>query len=216
MILDDKLDFNDPIDFNNLFGTTTDENHGESKTTARKIRIQTKIRFLNRTKRQRVHELIDALPTVGESLHIVSNGHFDYFTLVPTIIDMENGVVSDFWFSTWTMSHNNVCQIFELFDKGKLLNIHALTGLYFKKREATVYLQLFEGMNKRGGCLFASENHAKVTLMKIGEKHYVIEGSANFTANPRVEQFVICQSKELFDFHKSWMQEIFNNKKIQK
>lgn len=36
----------------------------------------------------------------------------------------------------------------------------------------------------------------------------MIEGSANFTANPRIEQFIISKSKELFDFHKDWMNEV--------
>jgi hypothetical protein len=67
---------------------------------------------------------------------------------------------------------------------------------------------LFEGLKKRGQRMFSNENHSKITLMDNGVDFIVIEGSANFTANPRIEQFTVINSKELYDFHKKWMNEI--------
>ena len=37
----------------------------------------------------------------------------------------------------------------------------------------------------------------------------VIEGSANFTANPRLEQNVMVNDEDLFRFHAEWMEEMF-------
>lgn len=176
--------------------------------TSRVVKIRSKIRFENKTKREAVSALITEMPEDGESLHIVSNGSFDYFTLIPHIVEMCNGLADEFWFSTWTMSRENVIQIVDLFDRGIFRKIFALTGEYFRTREAKVYSLLYDEMKKRGQVFCCNKNHAKVTLLKIGGGYYVIEGSANFTANPRIEQFIISKSKELFDFHKDWMNEV--------
>jgi hypothetical protein len=37
---------------------------------------------------------------------------------------------------------------------------------------------------------------------------FIIEGSANFTANPRIEQFILSNHVGLFHFHRSWMDKI--------
>jgi hypothetical protein len=36
----------------------------------------------------------------------------------------------------------------------------------------------------------------------------VVEGSANFTTNPRSEQTTITGSKQLFDFYKKWFEDL--------
>lgn len=36
-----------------------------------------------------------------------------------------------------------------------------------------------------------------------------MEGSANWTANPRTEQNIITNSRDVYEFHKSWLEEMF-------
>ncbi len=176
--------------------------------TSRVIRISSKIKLENKLKRQNVERLIESLPLADESLHIVSNGSFDYFTLIPHVIELSNSVADDFYFSTWTMSRDNVVQIIDMFDRGLIKNINALTGEYFRSRESKVYAIFEDAVLQRSQRIFSNKNHAKVTLIHINQNYYVIEGSANFTANPRIEQFVLTNSKELFNFHKEWMNQI--------
>ncbi|MDD2328602.1 MAG: hypothetical protein PHZ13_09865, partial [bacterium] len=66
---------------------------------------------------------------------------------------------------------------------------------------------LVEGMAKRKQKVISCNNHAKVVLIRTDDKYYVIEGSANWTGNPRIEQNVLVQSRDLFEFHKGWMEE---------
>ena len=35
-----------------------------------------------------------------------------------------------------------------------------------------------------------------------------IEGSANFTANPRLEQTVVSNDADLYAFHRAWLEEM--------
>lgn len=209
-----ELEFDEIFDFDKRFDLDTDENHGQPRMTARKIKIQSKARLLNKMKNENVKNLIDELPLQGESLHIISNGRFDYFNLIPVIQEKINKPIESFWFSTWTMNQNNALQLVKLYDEGKIKQINAITGLYFKKRERLVYFTLNTELNKRCQKIFSSEIHAKVSLLKIGNDYFVIESSANFTANPRVEQSSIFNNKELYEHHKNWMLEIFANAKI--
>lgn len=114
--------------------------------TPRIIKLSSKIKFENKMKRQNVENLITELPLNDESLHIVSNGTFDYFTLIPHIISLSQNFVTDFYFSTWTMSRENVIQIIDLFDRGLLKNVNALTGEWaiLKKTRWGVRCHIFD------------------------------------------------------------------------
>ena len=153
---------------------------------------------------------------MGESIHIVGNGTFDYFTLVRHLISLAEQPSKVFYFATWTMSHNNVTQIINLFDEGLIGSINALTGDYFRTRESAIYGALATACQARGQRLFANKNHAKVTLLQFGEDYIVIEGSANFTANPRIEQYVISNHEGLFHFHKEWMDRLLQKSLTEK
>ncbi len=197
------------FDFDTAFERNGTFEDSKNDITSRKIKIRSKIKFENKLKRESVNNLVDELPLESESLHIISNGSFDYFTLVPAVIEMTGSQIEEFYFSTWTMSHNNVIQILDLYDRNYIKNINALTGEYFKTRESTVYNILNLGCEERGQRVVASKNHSKITLLKTEKDFYVIEGSANFTANPRIEQFTLINSEGLFNFHKEWMDSIF-------
>lgn len=83
-----------------------------------------------------------------------------------------------------------------------------MTGDYFRTREAKVYSFFLNELLSRSQKFTSNKNHAKVTLCQIDKNYIVIEGSANFTSNPRIEQFVISNSIELYNFHKEWMNKI--------
>lgn len=202
------MTMNSLFDFDEAFKDVVKPQHQNNGMSSRSINIKTKIKFKNKLKINHIEKILEELPLQDESLHIVSNRTFDYFNIIPRLIELANQNVDTFYFSTWTMSHQNVISIFEMFDQGIFKNIHALTGEYFKSRETAVYSILEMGIEERKQKLFSNKNHTKVTLLEIGDEHYVIEGSANFTANPRIENFIITNSKELFYFHKEWMDQI--------
>jgi len=196
-----------------LFGFDDEIESNETIIDSKKIKVQTKIRMKNKLKNESASKIFDELPAPGESIHIVSNGKFDYFNLVPILIEMAGGKAKSFYFSTWTLSQNNAEKILRLFDDGSVGTMKALTGLYFKQREPQVFNYLYEGFKERNLTMACNENHSKVTLIEINRDFYIIEGSANFTANPRIEQFVVTNHKELYFFHKEWMDEIIGSAK---
>ena len=174
------------------------------------MRMRAKHKMKTALRRELAKEVLTELPDPGESIHIVSNGKFDYWSFVPIISNLLKRPIEQAFFSTWTLNRACCKELFDLLDQGKVLKCGFLTGIYFKSRESAIYATMVNGLESRGQKFKALENHSKVTLLESGKNFIVMEGSANFTANPRIEQNTITNSKELFDFHKSWFEEILN------
>ena len=52
----------------------------------------------------------------------------------------------------------------------------------------------------------AFQNHTKIILLRTAKTFIVIEGSANFTANPRLENYTLSSDETLYNFHREWME----------
>jgi len=175
---------------------------------ARALTISPRRRFERIQQRQALGEVVTGPPAAGESVHVVSEAKFDFWTWVPAMLDWF-GNTPDLYCSTWTLSRPNAVELFELCDTARIGRVHFLTGLYFKRRETAVYTFLLKGIRARGGRYRAFRNHAKVLLLANGDAWLTVEGSANLTSNPRLEQYVVTNDRSLYEFHRAWMEEAF-------
>jgi hypothetical protein len=103
------------------------------------------------------------------------------------------------------------CELLDRYCQDRLIKkITFFTGEYFAKRETSVYATLLQVIEKNSGRMRMFKNHCKLLLVENLEKQFwcVVEGSANFTTNPRAEQTTISPSKELYDFYKGWFEEL--------
>ena len=162
---------------------------------------------LRALRQEKLEEFFHELPQPGETLHVVSNGTFDYWNFAPVILQMLARPAA-FYGSTWTMNRSNVLQLLSLYDQKKLTSVTMFSGLYFKRREPAVYTTLASGLIDRGQRFLCFENHTKIMLIGAPPDWIVIEGSANFTANPRLEQNTVTNDQQLFQFHREWMEEL--------
>ena len=178
--------------------------------TARVLRREAKEQFRRGLKRETLRELIPTPPATGECLHIISNGRFDYFNFVGLILGWI-GTADSLYGSTWTMSRGNAMDLLKFFDEGKIRRITLASGNYFLKRESAVAATILQGLRDRGQRFTCWENHAKVILMNnvAADAWYVVEGSANWTANPRTEQNILLNSRPTWEFHAAWLEEMF-------
>jgi len=219
--MSDDFDFGDDFDLfdqneafddfgiDSIFGDV--EIESTENISARSIRIDVKRDVLRVTQKENLREVIKTPPKPGEQIHVVSANKFDFWTWVPVMVDWIEKA-DRLYCSTWTTNRANTKNMFELWDAGKIGVSDWLVGLYFKRRETNVYSMLLEGLVKRGGRLKAFETHAKVLLLNNPDHDawYTIEGSANLTANPRLEQYVITNDKALWEFHREWFEEMLN------
>lgn len=165
------------------------------------------------TKRTIAEKFLTELVGIGETWHIISNAKFDFWTWIPVMIGLMGGHIETLYGSTWTMARTNVEELFEHFDAGKIGEVAILTGTYFKRRETAVFATLLEGLQARHQRYIAFENHAKVMLLSRDPNYITIEGSANFTSNPRLEQYTMTNDRDLYEFHRHWMEEMLNAKR---
>jgi len=177
---------------------------------ARALRREALRRHKRVKQRQALTQVVGEPPAPGESVHIVSEARFDFWTWVPAMIHWL-GRTRALYCSTWTLSRPNAVELFELWDRGEIGVAHFLTGLYFKRRETAVYTFLLKGIRARGGRYRCFRNHAKVLLLDAPDRDtwLTVEGSANLTSNPRLEQYVLTNDRELYEFHREWMEEAF-------
>lgn len=202
MIPDIDLDhLLDPVELETTRTLTASQRHARPVEQRHLLRIQ--------QKRAAAREILTELPLPGHSWHIVSNAAYDYWTWIPVLIDLLGGRIDSLYCSTWTMSRHNVTELFELFDAQKIARVSMLTGIYFKRRESAVYATLLSGLLARGQRYLAFENHTKISLLAAPPHYITIEGSANLTANPRLEQYVMSNDQALHAFHVKWMEEIY-------
>jgi len=174
-------------------------------------RIHLKAKKKNEVKLEHLHQLLPNIPDVNCSYHIISSGNFVFWTYVPHLIKLA-GRFDEFYCSTWTMNRPIAHEMLELYDAGKFGKISLLTGRYFKQRETAVYAYILDGLLTRGQRYVAFKNHTKLILLGNKDCKLVIEGSANLTANPRAEQFILTNHKGLYDFNRDWMEDMFNVK----
>jgi hypothetical protein len=160
---------------------------------------------LRALRQEKLEEFLRELPRPGETLHVVSNGSFDYWNFAPLTLQLL-GRPAVFYGSTWTMNRSNVLQLLSLYDAKKLTAITMFSGTYFKRREPAVYATLASGLIDRGQRFLCFENHTKIMLIGSAPDWIVMEGSANFTANPRLEQNTVTNDRQLFEFHRDWME----------
>lgn len=147
------------------------------------------------------------------SYHFITGGDIDALSYPGVLIEKYTRFEESYW-STWTMSRVDVETLAGWLQNDQLGGVNVFTGEYFFRRETAVYATLLEMIKKHGGRLRTFKNHCKVILLKNEEKGLwlVIEGSANFTTNPRAEQTVINNSRELYEFYAAWFNELYQIK----
>lgn len=99
-----------------------------------------------------------------------------------------------------------------LIDLVKIRNIKSLELIISSVRNAgySIKSKAVEllAMHKEIKMCFVN-SHAKISAIKTERgNHYIIEGSGNYSYNGRIEQYVIDNDKELFNFTENWIQEM--------
>lgn len=186
----------------------TEINRGFANIGEQKYKNELKSIFKDSLKLKAARDVLDCLPKKNQCLHVISSGKFDYWTVIKRIIELLNCPVDEIYLTTWTTKRRYSEDLVDMFDSGKIRKMTFLTGLYFKVRAPDVYSFLAEEFTRRGQKFICADNHAKIAAMFTSGGDICVEGSANFTANPRIEQFTISNDTALANFHKKWIENI--------
>jgi len=144
----------------------------------------------------------------GDSHHFITGGDVDSLSYLKIILRQQD--LDYCLFSTWCMAAEDVYQMQEWLEAGKIKRMDAYVGEIFPGSYQREYNLLKPTIEAHGGRVAVFRNHSKV-FAGYGDKFYFgIETSANINTNPRTENGCITIDRGLFEFYKSYFDGIIS------
>ena len=144
----------------------------------------------------------------GESHHFITGGDVDGLSYLKIILRQQD--LDYCLFSTWCMAAEDIYQIQDWLEAGKIKKMDAYVGEIFPGTYRLEYALLRPMIESFGGRVAVFRNHAKI-FAGYGDKFaFGIETSANLNTNPRVENGCITIDRKLFEFYKEYFDGIIS------
>jgi hypothetical protein len=152
-----------------------------------------------------LQELTGKLPGSDEIYFIWTLKSFNAFTFIKYVINT-HGKIDALIMSTYNITKIIFETLMRLVDNGLITQLHLTLSDVSKSRFPQIYdLVNMEAGKRSQVSIHYGWNHSKVTLMKSGADHYIVEGSGNFSENSRHEQYIFMNSKEIYEFRSTWI-----------
>jgi hypothetical protein len=140
---------------------------------------------------------------------VLVNGSFIFGDFIEAFIVQHNLHVKKMTISTLSLSENNVDSLAILLNGEYLDKLNLIVSDYFYSHERSnlvpyLYKELDKGNKFQ---LAAASTHCKLCIFETYCGHHVvIHGSANLRSSSNIEQFVIEESKQLYDFNDKYQE----------
>lgn len=151
------------------------------------------------------------LPAKDEQFRLITQQHFNTFTFILYIIE-KHGQINDLDVITFNINEGTILALLDLLDRKIILNLRIVISDSVKFRMPQRVEQLkkaYEDRKESGNFMVLFVwNHSKIAIAKTGENYYIIEGSGNFSSNAEIEQYIFENNKEMYEFHKGWINDV--------
>lgn len=114
---------------------------------------------------------------------------------------------ADIYFSTWSISVEAIRKLVEGKKIGSISNFYAVLDRGIRNRKPEIYQQIIANFKNYCFC----KCHAKVMVIKNQNFAITVMGSANLTANPRIETGIIILNTAIADENINWILEEVGN-----
>ena len=114
------------------------------------------------------------------------------------------------YFTTWAISEYAIRQLYNLIEKGMILELKGIFD-YRNGIRKPAELQFLEKISTE---IKPAKCHAKITVLENDNWGISIVGSANYTRNPRIEAGVLFSKKEVAAFEKNWIERELSNNSV--
>lgn len=149
--------------------------------------------------------LLDATPPLrdGYSYHFITAGDVDALSFLELILRQQS--LEHLYFSTWCIHAEDLLQIEEFLEDGRVKTMDAYVGEIFPNQYRIEWQMLHDLFARRQcGELKVFRNHSKI-MGGYGDKFYfVAETSANINTNPRTEHACITLDRGLYEFYREY------------
>lgn len=155
-------------------------------------------------------------PKEGEQWRIITEKQFNAFALVLHLIQTRK--IIEMYLAVYRINEPTVQTLIDFIKSGKIKKSVFVISSFFNqtKKPEQWAIMLKEFADKTESCQHVyTHNHSKVLAVKTSDNEYfVFEGSGNMSDNARIEQYIYEHSKQSFEFHKKWITELCNQKKV--
>jgi len=142
------------------------------------------------------------IPGENECTFLWTLNSFNAFTFVPFCIG-HYGQIDEISLSTYTINRRIVDALIKQVDLGTIKKVNILIADNLKVRMPEVVAHLSALMTTRPMITIKyGWNHSKITCIQCGENYLVLEGSGNWGENAKFEQYILTNSKEVYEFRK--------------
>lgn len=149
-------------------------------------------------------------PNNKEYFAIKTNGTSDCGSIFTYAIN-EWDIITEMYLATWTISKQNIKRLKESIESGRLKSLTMVFSSTLKPANPSLYASLVGSLKPFENVKLKEINsHAKTFSISNGTDFITVTGSANWSENPRIENYLILNDKELFEHHKNWMSELAN------
>jgi hypothetical protein len=145
------------------------------------------------------------LPNKGECYKFISlSGGFASVNFIKTIANKEP--IEELTASTLRIGEKQFICLSNLSKREKLQRATFFIGSIMeedaaKNKKYDYYTRFMDTAKNFGWEVYVVNNHSKIILMRTNENYYVLETSSNLNENPKIEQYSLENSKELYDFY---------------
>jgi hypothetical protein len=188
-----------------------------------------KITTFDARKVKKAVDCIRVLPRPREYFHFVVGQEFAGFDLLPAILELEDAVqvgpvgaeggasggFEQLYLTTLGFNRDNIAQLQMLVDNGKITpaKTKILCADFFRRADTALFAEGKIQAEAAGYGWRSFRNHTKLILGEINGKYFVVESSANLRSCHNIEQFVMTQSEQLFNFHATWLETVWQESK---
>jgi len=138
----------------------------------------------------------------GEVYNCITAGDVDGLSYLKVILRQQD--LDYVLISTWVMANDDILQIEEWINSGKIKKCDIYVGEIFSKTYKAEYKELKRIISPEIGRVAIFKNHSKI-FAGYGDKfHFGVQTSANINTNPRCENGSITINEDIFHFYKDY------------
>lgn len=211
---DDSFDFMPDFDLNlDLFSVNDIEDNETEDRYCKPLKLKEHpeyyFKYENAVKLAKDIKIIE-----GDRYFFIISGSFIFGDFIEALIVENNYHIKKMIVSTLSMSENNVDSFANLLDGGFIDSLDLIVSDYFFSHERhNLVKYIYKELDKDNKFqLSVAGTHTKICIFETycGKK-IVIHGSANLRSSANIEQFVLEESKGLYDFNIEYMTKIVDS-----
>lgn len=151
---------------------------------------------------------------------VFSHGNFIFGDFVISLIQKNNYIAEEVTISTLSLNLDNLASIEWALDNGWIQKFNLIVSdFWYQSNKYKFVPELLEIIKNYGGRFTISvcRSHTKIVTIKTSNNLFIsIHGSANLTSSNNLEQFMIEESKDLFNIFTSFSETIIKDYQLTK